>query len=141
MVFRSFATGAGRRASGGIARFSPGCPFLRRPTLRRCSGLSRSFLLAPTSLRGLHLDNPCAPAGLAAAEERSKNEHHHNRQHRPGRSPGTATVRRAPDPRGVAPLPSRSSPSVPYALQITRLCKTFRAEEQLTRPSLKTVLA
>src|SRR6478752_4526933 len=46
------------------------------PILRRCSASSRSFLLAPSSLRGLHLDNPCAPAGLAATEERSKNEHH-----------------------------------------------------------------
>jgi hypothetical protein len=35
---------------------------LRRRIIRRCSVASRSFLLAPAALRGLHLDTTCAPA-------------------------------------------------------------------------------
>jgi hypothetical protein len=41
----------------------------------RCSVPSRSFLLGPSALRGLHLDNPCAPAMIAATAEPEHNEY------------------------------------------------------------------
>jgi hypothetical protein len=45
------------------------------PMICRCSLLSRSFLLGPSALRGLHLDNPSAPATMAATAEPEHNEH------------------------------------------------------------------
>jgi hypothetical protein len=44
------------------------------PMICRYSVLSRSFLLGPSALRGLHLDNP-APATMAATAEPEHNEH------------------------------------------------------------------
>jgi hypothetical protein len=45
------------------------------PMICRCSDSSRSFLLGPSALRGLHLDNPCAPATMAATAEPDHNEY------------------------------------------------------------------
>lgn len=42
----------------------------------RCSVPSRSFLLGPSALRGLHLDRPCAPATIAVTSRPRHNEHH-----------------------------------------------------------------
>jgi len=53
----------------------------------RCSVPSRSFLLGPSALRGLHLDNPCAPAMIAATAEPEHNEYPIRRHKSPSACP------------------------------------------------------
>jgi hypothetical protein len=68
--------------SAGDCRMTP-TPVPPPPTICRCSVPSRSSLLGPSALRGLHPDNPCTPATMAATDQPEHNEHPPSVRHQP----------------------------------------------------------